>query len=641
MAGGVAYLVSSDISSITAVDISDPSNPVELGRLVFRSGGGCTKIVLSGKIAFVTSTTSGTLSAIDISDPSNMTTLGNLSSANISNPVDFAIKDSVAFVVSANYLTAVNIANPASMSELQTVTTAAMNGATRVAISGNTAFVTGNTLGNLTAINIQTPVTMSVISTLTDGSLDEAWGVAVYGNYAYVTSASLNRVQGVDITNPSAMSLSGFAAHNDMTTAKEIVISDGVAYVSVLNGDPLFMIDVSTAPISNSSIIGSIPTTEFTRGYAVAAEGGIACVIGQLTYLHEQLFVVQTGSNPLGDDVGLYNFKTGKYDDYMEVTITRISDGFVMAEGELYTPDENGYIDRYFGTGGSTGADRIVYIGDGNVYIFTASYTHTNGVVPATDLRDTYLDGYGFTYLYPTRDTLPYDTKQYSSVKESGSQGWTTQADRQFQGVALGRIAGDTVSVVFKDDLGSVVASVTDYAIPCKIDPIFDDEPATVILYATVNGVLQTIPAGGKVEVTVAGTAGTELGMIFPFGAYEVGVTDLSFSHEIKNFDRDRVSEVSGAVDHIKGNRYSVHNGSFHIEMANYDKMVLVNKKIVREFIAIDGSDTLGNEVADGIGRFASTKLIGRIEKLGMDSKAKNGKLPKHVPVTIRFTEAV
>jgi hypothetical protein len=320
----------------------------------------------------------------------------------------------------------------------------------------------------------------------------------------------------------------------------------------------------------------------------------------------------------------------------LTISVTRISDNVEVAKGELYYEDLDGYISRYFGTGCSLdcGSDRLVFIDDGKLYRFTADYTHTNGAI-AADFRDTYLAPYGFNYLRPAKTQLPFDTKQYTSVIESGNQTWTVKSLGKFDGVALGYLRGDTVSVAFKDSLGATVSTVSGKTINGSIDANIEDERISDIIYAG-----EFIEADGTIEITIAGTE-TEIGIIFPTASIDVGMTNLSFSHAVKNFDRQEVSAISGYVDFIKGNRVLDHKGSFDIEMLDYDKMVLLNKKLSQELIAMDGSDTTGNEAADGISRFASTKIIGRIRSLTMKSEIKDGDIKDIVPVGFEIREIV
>jgi hypothetical protein len=258
-------------------------------------------------------------------------------------------------------------------------------------------------------------------------------------------------------------------------------------------------------------------------------------------------------------------------------------------------------------------------------------YKTVSGILWETVIDPTQL---GFSYLGITRNVMPFDTKQYISVIEQTRQQWTIKALKRFNGVSLGRLRGTYLDVSFRDAANSTLSYVSK-PIDGSIDANLEDEPITEIIYAG-----QYIEAGGIIYIQISGTT-TEVGTIFPSASIDVGITDLEFSHDIKNFDRNVVSEISGYVDHIKGNRVIQHKGSFHIEMQNYDKMVLLNKKLTQELVAIDGSDMTNNEIADGSSRFASTKIICRVKQLNMKSKIKDGDMSKYTPVSFEFEEVV
>jgi len=238
------------------------------------------------------------------------------------------------------------------------------------------------------------------------------------------------------------------------------------------------------------------------------------------------------------------------------------------------------------------------------------------------------------TYLRPSIKKQPFDTKQYTSVVQPVTQTWKIKSLKKFNGVALGMLRGSEVRVTFRDPANNIVDIVIK-VINGKIDENITDEAISEVIYAS-----KFIDANGTIEITITGES-TEIGFIFPSASIDVGLTNLEFSHDVKNFDRNKVSAISGYTDHIKGNRVIQHKGSFDIKMIAYDKMVLLNKKLTQELIAIDGSDTRGNEVSDGKGIFASTKMICRVVRLSMKSTVKNGDISATTPIDFDFEEVV
>ena len=232
-------------------------------------------------------------------------------------------------------------------------------------------------------------------------------------------------------------------------------------------------------------------------------------------------------------------------------------------------------------------------------------------------------------------DAKPFDAKQYSSVIVAGQQTWTIKSLKKFDGLALGYLRGLTVTVVFKNASGTIISTVSAKTIDGSIDANIDDERISEIIYAG-----QFIEANGTIEITINGTE-TEVGMIFPTASVEVGLTNLKFSHDVKSFDREEISAISGFVDRIRGNRVIYYKGSFDIEMTAYDKMLLLNKKLTNELVAVDGSDMKDNATADGQGTFAATQIICSVSQLKTASEVKDGDMQQIVPINFEFKEIV
>ncbi len=243
----------------------------------------------------------------------------------------------------------------------------------------------------------------------------------------------------------------------------------------------------------------------------------------------------------------------------------------------------------------------------------------------------------GFSYYHIDDENSPFDDKQYTSVIRSSSQQWVVSADAYFDCIALGRLRADSVDVVFKDADGVVVSTVQGKDVNDTIDAYIEPEPTTEFVYAG-----SVIGPGGRAEISI-NSAGldTEAGIIFAAKSIKVGATNLEFAHDVKNFDRDQVSPISGYIDHIKGHRVLVHRGSYDIQMTDYDKWVLLNKKMTQELIGIDGSDMTANEAADGVSRFKSTRIIGRIEQMKMGTTIKNGEMENVTPISYMYKEIV
>lgn len=243
----------------------------------------------------------------------------------------------------------------------------------------------------------------------------------------------------------------------------------------------------------------------------------------------------------------------------------------------------------------------------------------------------------GFVYSRISEEYSPFDEKQYTSVIRASTQTWTVRATRKFNCIAISRLRGASLDITFRDSGGTEISAVSAKTIYDTVDENIEAIPTTDIVYAG-----SWIDAGGTVEISVNSTGDeTEVGYIFAAAAIYVGVTDLQFSHKIVNFDRSAQSEVSGYIDYIPGNRIIVYTGKFRMPMTDYSKMVMINKKMTQELIAVDGSDMTDNAEEDGKNTFRSMKIVCRIKKLEQSSNVTDGEMDITVPIEFEFREVV
>ena len=258
---------------------------------------------------------------------------------------------------------------------------------------------------------------------------------------------------------------------------------------------------------------------------------------------------------------------------------------------------------------------------------------------------------YELLYLRPTLLNVPFDTKQYTSVKAVGSQTWKIKPrGYHSNAVVIGGVKGRMLTVMFMNSASEIIAM---QQIDLTVNKLTSTQPrdngnpveigdgsveaSTQIVYLQ----LETTPYYVEIKVDDQAGLGSEIGWIMATSFIDVGATNLEFTHNIKNFDKNKVSEVSGYIDHIKGQRVVQHSGSFDIPLTDYDKMLMINKRFTQELIAIDGSDTTNNEASDSKNRFQSTKLIGRTKRLSMSTKKHNETLGDYQTITFEFEEVV
>jgi len=238
---------------LVVLDISNPSQPFELGRI--HTIDITSDIKISGSYAYVTSDNGG-LVIVDISDPAAPTLAGSYDTG---YALGVAVSSNYAYVADdENGLVIIDISNPAAPTLAGSYDTAGY--AKGVAVSGNYAYVADHHNG-LVIIDISNPA----VPTLA-GSYDTAgyaFGVAVSGSYAYV--ASNNGLVIVNVNNPAAPTLTGSYGIAGLTMG--VVVSGSYAYVTDGNNG-LVIVDISNP--AAPTLAGSYDTEEYARGVAVS-----------------------------------------------------------------------------------------------------------------------------------------------------------------------------------------------------------------------------------------------------------------------------------------------------------------------------------------------------------------------------------
>ncbi|MCD4810439.1 MAG: tandem-95 repeat protein, partial [Methanosarcinales archaeon] len=238
---------------LVVLDISNPSQPFELGRI--DTIGIVFDIKISGSYAYIVNDNED-LVIVDISDPTAPTLAGSYDTG---YALGVAVSSNYAYVADdENGLVIIDISNPAAPTLAGSYDTAGY--AKGVAVSGNYAYVADHHNG-LVILDISNPA----VPTLA-GSYDTAgyaFGVAVSGSYAYV--ASNNGLVIVNVNNPAAPTLTGSYGIAGLTMG--VVVSGSYAYVTDGNNG-LVIVDISNP--AAPTLAGSYDTEEYARGVAVS-----------------------------------------------------------------------------------------------------------------------------------------------------------------------------------------------------------------------------------------------------------------------------------------------------------------------------------------------------------------------------------
>ena len=278
--GKYAYVVSSLSSSLTVIDISNPTSPTQVG--VIRDGVGATNftgprdVYVSGKYAYAVTSGSNSFTVIDISNPLAPKQLGTIVDGVGATELDGAwsvyVSGKYAYVASIDdsSVTVIDISNPSSPVQVGTIKDGVgatqLNSAHAVYVSGKYAYVASQGDSSLTVIDISNPSSPKEIGTIIDNSVGgtgtqllNAQGVYVSGKYAYVASASDNSLSVIDISNPSLPKEIGTLVSARLNGAEDVYVSGKYAYVASSISDSLTVIDISNpaSPLEINYIIDS------------------------------------------------------------------------------------------------------------------------------------------------------------------------------------------------------------------------------------------------------------------------------------------------------------------------------------------------------------------------------------------------
>jgi len=365
---------------------------------------------------------------------------------------------------------------------------------------------------------------------------------------------------------------------------------------------------------------------------------------------------VGSDNSPCESDVTYTFIDNGDVDNYKNVRITKTlnSDGTVSEVGtiKLYneiTPDKDGgyviiggKVSKVFGVTADDVQDKLLK--DGTWIKLENNYETVNK--------------HKLEFLRKSVKKAPFDTKQFTKVSVDGAQKWIIKPNGSYNSIAIGGVSGNYLDIDFAENENPLESEVLQSnSISLKENriastqrrkdgtKIFLDypEPTTHIIYSNENApyIIITVTPIAQDYSVVGYVEKSSIGTIVPCLVIEAGATKQIFSHDIVNYGKSKVNEVSGYIEYIKGNRALKFKGSFYSNLTEYDMAILQDKRFNNDLIVIDGSDNLNNEEADSKNIFSSTKLIGRLKKIGRSTKETNGIMDTALAVPFEFEEIV
>jgi len=337
VSGKYAYIASVYSDSLTIVDISDPSNPTQVGVIVKGEGSPpalawAASVYVSGKYAYVVSYYSRSLTVIDISDPSNPTQVGVIVDDAMEWVNSLYVSGKYAYVVSfSGTLTVIDISDPSNPIKVGVIVdgegATALDGAAGVYVSGKYAYVSSFFSDSLTIVDISDPSNPTQVGVIVNGegatALDGAALLYVSGKYAYVASIYSSSLTVIDISDPSNPTQVGVIVNGEGATALDgalsVYVSGKYAYVASRASNSLTVIDVSdpSNPTQVGVIVNGEGATALERAYSVYVSGKYAYVT---SYYSDSLTVIDvSGIDAPSASVGSISASTVKSTENTQV----------------------------------------------------------------------------------------------------------------------------------------------------------------------------------------------------------------------------------------------------------------------------------------------------------------------------------
>jgi YVTN family beta-propeller protein len=283
VSGRYAYVANSGSNSLSVIDISNPTAPVQIATTSV--GSTPRSVYVSGRYAYVANFGSNTMSVIDISNPAVPVQIATTTVGSMPNSV--YVSGRYAYV--GNYwggsVSVVDISNPKAPLVVSTASVPLINGLSprlnSVYVSGRYAYAAASpgitNLANsvLSVIDISNPYSATTVATTTVGGV---FPVSVYvsGRYAYVANSDDNTLSIIDVSNPLVPVVRATTTVGNAPNS--VYVSGRYAYVANLASNSISVVDISNPAVPvqiATTTIGTNPQSVYVSGrYAYVANSG-------------------------------------------------------------------------------------------------------------------------------------------------------------------------------------------------------------------------------------------------------------------------------------------------------------------------------------------------------------------------------
>jgi hypothetical protein len=275
IAGHYAYVGGNDGEAdiVYVVDISNPSTPVLTGSTSF--GFGASLLAQEGRYVFGVDENDNTIAGVNVSDPTNPSVIGTTGIG--ANPVGIAVSGRYAYVVNAGdgNLQVVDISNPGNLTSVSTTPTAGTPSS--IVVADHYAYVIGESSGGFLQIfdvsNPTTPVSLGSRSTA-----DSPIQVVVSGRYAFLVSSNDHEFQvfdlgGADLAQVEAASIEAgnLQVRNNVNIGNDLAVRGGISGANGQIGGDLGV-------QGNVTVVGNVGIGTDTPGFTLQVNGTVAGV---------------------------------------------------------------------------------------------------------------------------------------------------------------------------------------------------------------------------------------------------------------------------------------------------------------------------------------------------------------------------
>jgi len=268
LAGNYAYVGTK--KNMDIFDVSDPGNPVKLGNF-YKAAGGPARISVVDDLAYLAWASYGSnvvsyykgLRIVDISDPSNPVQVGMDSGW---DATDLHVDLPHVYVASNSKLRIIDVSDPTDPEEINSFNAVVGNFGS-VAKSGN--FVYALDYDQLTVIDVSDPTNATKVLNVKLDSVSLSSRLEAVGDFVYALTNS--DLYAVDVSDPSQP-----VAYENNSSGKDLVVYG--KYLLRTGGGGLSVIDISE-PAHPSGVSASLSASEF-MGFStrVLLEGDFAYV---------------------------------------------------------------------------------------------------------------------------------------------------------------------------------------------------------------------------------------------------------------------------------------------------------------------------------------------------------------------------